>query len=481
MRSTWFAVLLLGCSACAHPPPPAVTPGAPVEVARAPEPPPAKVASVGLEVITSPSLVRVDKEQEIIVRVRARGLPAPSRKRPSLNVALVVDTSGSMEGPAIEQARVACATLVDLLGEGDAVSIVAFGSRAEVIVPAVRVSGKSRDVAKKAIKEIRAAGTTDMAAGLGAGLGQVQALLAPDGINRIVLLGDGVPNEAPPVVALADQARAQHIPITALGLGADFDETLMASLAQRSGGTFHFVDDASRVVTVFREAISRMERLVARSARLQVTPGPGVTIEEVIGVPASPAGRGVVIALGDLTEGQTRDVLLRLRARGKHNGASIELLDVVAHHTLPEGGPELTASKFAALQGSTEEGKLRDAADAEIERQALGLRVASGIVTAIARAREGDVNGARKLLDATIKLANDGARRFGDKSLSAKAEEMLKLRRTLPSLAPPPEPPSASRPHPGTLASPPPPKASPAEAMGLKSAHGDSIRELQGQ
>jgi len=103
----------------------------------------------------------------------------------------------------------------------------------------------------------------------------VRSAATPDSVNRIVLVGDGVPNDAPPVLALADPAKGEHTPVTALGPGNDFDETLMTALAQRSAGTFQFVDDASRVAAVFEDQISRLDRVVARS-----TPPRGGALEQ---------------------------------------------------------------------------------------------------------------------------------------------------------------------------------------------------------
>jgi Ca-activated chloride channel family protein len=440
---------------------------------------------------TTPSLVQADKkDQEIVARVRVHGLAIADKKRPPLNLALVVDTSGSMEGQPIDEARAACATLIDLLTDGDAVSIVTFGTRAKVVVPSVRVTKESREAAKLSIRSIKAEGTTDMAAGLAEGLTQVRAHATPDGIHRIVLVGDGVPNDAPPVLALADSAKSQHVPVTALGLGNDFDETLMTALAQRSSGTFHFVNDTSRVASVFKEQISRMERVVARGARIELTPGPGVTITEVLGIPASPTGngRGQIADLGDLAEGQTRDVYVRVTAKGRRDGKSMELLDAQVSYSLPEGGaPPLTATTFMKLNASSDAARLKEAAVVDVEHGFTTVRVADGIVKAIGLAREGELTNARKLLDASLRLAKEGEKKFADKGLGEKVIEMTKLRKTLPSLAPPPEAMNAGGgPSPGApppkVARPvaPSPAASPADAMDLRAAHGDAMKAIQG-
>jgi Ca-activated chloride channel family protein len=450
-----------------------------------------------VDIATSPGLVRVDKDQDVFVRFRTKGLPLTEKKRPSLSVTLVVDTSGSMEGTAIEQARLACAAFVDLLSDGDSLAIVTFGSQPKVVVPASQVTSKGRTEAKNAIAAIRAEGTTDMTGGLTVGLQQARAIFRPEGINRIVLVGDGVPNDPPSALALADSAKANRLPITALGLGPDFDETQMTAIAQHSGGTFHFVDDAAKVAVVFKETITRMERLVAQNVWMQITPGPGVTLEEVVGAVPSTTGRGVIVQLGDVAEGQTRDVIVRMRAKGKKDGANIELVDALAHYRLPDGGgQDLTVSKFAALKATATEGLAKDSVVLELEHQATNLRVANGIVESMAAARNGDLPAAKKLIDTAIKLATEGAKRFDDKALGKKVEEMNKLRKTLPTLVPPPEPRESNmlvppggagpaRPDRAEAAAPrpaaaPAAKASPQESMDMRAAHGNAVKELQG-
>jgi hypothetical protein len=159
----------------------------------------------------------------------------------------------------------------------------------------------------------------------------------------------------------------------------------MTQLAQRSGGAFHFIDDSAKVASVFREEIAKMERLVAKNTWVEVTPGPGVTIVDAIGQPRSVVGRSLRIQVGDVTEGQTRDFVVRVRATGKRDGGTVELLDAVVHHTLPEGGSELTASKFSSIKASADAAALKDAA-VVVDRQATRL---SPTASSVDRARAG--------------------------------------------------------------------------------------------
>lgn len=463
----------VGCSSALPTPDPAAPAAAAVAA-------PVK-EQLAIDVSSSQTIVPADASQELFVRVRVKGLPIADAKRPALNIALVVDTSGSMDGTAIERAREACSTLVDQLANGDTLAIVGFGSEPKVIFQATEISATSKAAAKKAIATIVADGTTDMGGGLRAGLDQVRARLSADKINRIVLVGDGVPNDPSVLQSFTQQAAASKIPITALGLGSEFDETLMAQVAQQTGGTFHFVDDPGHVASVFERELLGMERLVARRAHVEITPGPGVVVNEVIGLPSTADARDVHVELGDMSEGQIRDVMVRVTVSGKRDGGKIELVDAIVRYEHP-AGPQLKTNEFLAIKASADKNAVTEARSPEIEHQGMRARVANNIVQAIAQARAGDVKGARKLLDETVKLAKDGASKFNDAELTDKAREAQSLKKTVASLAPPPEP--VAHGGPATMKPPmpaPAPVLDEASAMSVRAAHGSSMKILQSE
>ena len=116
------------------------------------------------------------------------------------------------------------------------------------------------------MRTMEARGTTDLAGGLRLGLLEVASHHTNEGINRVVLLSDGVPNDRAPLDAMARSAAQNGITITTLGLGTDYDETVMAHLAQHSGGRFQYVQDSAQVAAMFRDEVLRMQRVVGRNA-----------------------------------------------------------------------------------------------------------------------------------------------------------------------------------------------------------------------
>jgi Ca-activated chloride channel homolog len=445
----------------------------------APAPKPAPALKV--EVDPSQRVLAADKDAEMFVRVRLTGLKLQTEKRPPINLVLVADTSGSMVGQAIEREKEACAKLVDALGESDTLAIVTFGTKPRVLVPAAKLNAKTRAEAKASIASIVAEGTTDLSGGLATGLNQLGTFWAADRINRVVLLGDGVPNDPAAIPAHVARAKSMNAPITSLGLGPEFDETLMAKIAQDSGAAFHFIDDASRVSSVFEQEITQMKRMAARNAQIELSAGPGVEILEVVGVPAS-VGKVTHVNVGDLGEGQVREVVVRVKVAARKDGANIELLDASTSYVDAATNVAMAAGAFRAISASANAGTVTEGRNVEVEHLAARLQVADGIVQSIASARAGDVSGARALLDRTIKIASAGAKTFDDPELEKKAKEARDLKKTIHTLAPPPEVAEARGPH---LEKPRPsaPRPAPMEpdvAMSMKRAHGEAMSSIQG-
>src|SRR5262245_22159992 len=188
----------------------------------------------------------------------------------------------------------------------DHLAVVTFDSTAQVVIPSTELTPAARAGALDKIDALRARGTTDMADGLALALQQVAQGRVANSIDRIVLLGDGVPNDPAPLPALVEQARGARVSITTLGLGIDFDEGLLGKMAMDTGGVYRFVDKPELVADVFDHELTRMQTVVGRNLYLQLQPGPGVTIDEKPGLGGTGPARYAM--LGDLASGETRDV-----------------------------------------------------------------------------------------------------------------------------------------------------------------------------
>ena len=397
---------------------------------------------VDLRAVTSNRFALADKPAEIQVRVHLKAKGRKGVKRPPINLGLVVDTSGSMEGTAIEDARKASLALLDALSEGDRLALVVFHSTTEVLVPSTVLTKESIADIRAKIGGIKASGTTDLAGGLAGGLNEVRKVFQANGINRVVLLGDGVPNDPIQIPGLAQAAAAQRIAITVLGLGLDYDETLMSQLSLTSGGRYHYLKDSSQVAKVFTDEVLRLKQVVGRGTTVTFSPGPGVVVKEVLGLPAQRIGAKSVVVLGDMSEGDERDVLVRLQVAGRHAGSVVELLDAEVGLDNPDRpGLRLSERAFVSVKATAEAADVDNGRERDVEHAVAQMSLADAIVRAIALARAGDVPGARKMLDAAEKAAKAAAKEFDDKDLAEKAKSIPAVRKSLATLAPPPAPP----------------------------------------
>lgn len=435
-----------------------------------PAPPPVSIeASVDGKALlaeqTSGALVK------LVIRPRADD---PS-KRVSANVALVVDSSGSMEGKALDDARAAALTLVRALADGDRLSLVAFGSRAELLQPATELDAETRAAVEHKLGALRASGTTDLAAGLTQGLEQVEAALNAQGINRVVLLGDGIPNDAAPIQALVDRARAGGVTITALGLGLDYDEALMARIARGSGGKFRHIEDSAKVADFLRDEVLRLQGVLAKNTALELTTGPGVKVNDIIGQTWTPTPTGARLELGDVSRGEARTLYVELIAQARRPGTAIELVDAKLAFTEPAGAGG-SVSTFVASRAVKGEDAVRSGRDPSIELGAAFVRSAHATVQAVELARRGNQLGAKTLLEHTAQLLETVAARLKSSALVEEAKALRALTSDLP-------PPTAA-PLVAPAEAPKPTEAIPAlrsaeQARRALRQHDDAVQRLQ--
>ena len=150
------------------------------------------------------------------------------------NISLAIDSSGSMDGEKIEQAKAAALGLVKQLRPTDQISIISFSDDVKVQLPTSR-AGNSRE-AEAAVRAISVRGLTAMYEGLEAASKQARAASkVPGSVSRVLLLTDGNPivgrTAEKEFVSLAQGMREAGITITAIGIGTDYNESLLQKVA----------------------------------------------------------------------------------------------------------------------------------------------------------------------------------------------------------------------------------------------------------
>jgi Ca-activated chloride channel family protein len=424
------------------------------------------VAPVDLELewALANALVPADKPSELVARIRIEAPDKLDLPRPPARVVLVVDTSASMKGDAIEGAKAAAIELVDSLADDDSFSLVVFHSQAQTLMSATLIGEESRAAAKAQIEKMQAWGTTDLAGGMSLALQQLStapiSMATPDpetgvlvqaGANvwtstgpdpqvleRVVLLGDGVPNDPTPIASLTQQFAARGAEITALGYGLEYDEVLLASLAEQTHGHFRFVEDPNAVAALFREEVLHIQRTVASELRLGMGLGPGVSLIEVVGHSAqwNPSLGRNEITLGSMFEGQTQELIVRLLVSPHNDGATVELSDLeLSFNDVYTGTGQRFERSFMSVMSSGDAQAIEAGRDVQIARAGARARTDAATLQILALARAGQLEQSKTLLTEAVTWAKNASKTLEDPKLYTQAETLAALEPELRNLA----------------------------------------------
>ncbi len=287
--------------------------------------------------------------QVAYVLLEAQPTEMMAQVRMPLNFALVLDHSGSMKGAKLNNVKEAVKMVLDRLEPSDYVSVVIFDDTSQVIIPSMPANDPIG--MKAAIDRIRDAGGTAMSLGMIQGLNELRRWNIPNAINRMILLTDGVTyGDSDRCRQLARDARAANISIYPLGIGADWDESLLDDVGELSGGMpAEFIRNPGDALTVFQQQLQSAVAVAVRNATLTLRLPTGVAPKKAVKVLPiiSELGqsvlqdRQIVVPLGDLERNNSQSVLVELmidpRPAGLFRIAQAELTyDVPIAHLIGE-------------------------------------------------------------------------------------------------------------------------------------------------
>jgi Ca-activated chloride channel family protein len=252
---------------------------------------------------------------DLLVTVAAPALPPRPEwlPRPSLNLALVIDRSGSMDGEKLSHSRNAARLLVRGLTAQDRLAIVTFDQEATVVVPSRQIDNPGPFF--HAIDTIESGGTTALFAGWLAGARQVAEHLLPEGFNRVLLLSDGDANEglteAAAIAARVGGLNERGISTSAFGLGSGFDEDLMGAIASAGDGTLAQIESPAQLAGLYASELLGLASTIGRKVRLSIRTKHGAELVDLLNdLPLTSDGN---YQLPNLRYGQELSVGVRLQ------------------------------------------------------------------------------------------------------------------------------------------------------------------------
>lgn len=267
----------------------------------------------------------------VIVDIKATRQEGQS-ERLSLDMGMSLDRSGSMGGRKIDLAREGVATSVRLLRETDRFAIVAFNTDVDVACPFGFATDDQKREALASLRHIHPAGGTDLFLGyLKAGM-QVSRDMREDRLTRVLLLTDGQANhgtvDEDEIVGHVEQLRLRGLITSTIGIGADFNESLLTRMASAGGGNSYFVEDAEELPTVLAGEVGDALTVTDRQVELEVRVPMGVRMEPMDNSRLTVVPGGLRVKLGDLVSDQSVRVVFELHvpAQRSTGDTSIEFI-----------------------------------------------------------------------------------------------------------------------------------------------------------
>ncbi len=272
--------------------------------------------AVGLDVRWGSDKVLAGGEAVLQVGLSTALVHDRSELRP-LNLSIVIDKSGSMaDDNKLVHVKSALLHLVSKLRSTDDLSIVAFDSEANVLLPSQPV-GDPQHI-ENIVRELRPGSATNLNAGLMLGYQEALKNFRPLATNRVILLTDGIANRGvtdPYQIAQGSVTYNQRgIDLCTIGVGSDVNKDLLSTLAKSGRGLFHFVADSQDIETVFVREFQSLISPVATDPTLEIDYGPGLSLEMVYGYEPVIESHSVKIKLDNMNTGMTEVVLLRFKA-----------------------------------------------------------------------------------------------------------------------------------------------------------------------
>ncbi len=343
--------------------------------------------------------------QDVFATVDLRGVEL-SEPRSAVNLALVIDRSGSMSGFKLEQAKQAARQLISQLGDKDRLAIVHYGSDVKSL-DGLLATAENKATLLAFVDGIWDDGGTNIAAGLTTGRDVLLSRRGDSKVNRLILISDGQPTEGvtetAALTAIVREIRGYGVSVSSIGVGDDFNEQLMEAVAEVGAGAYAYLQDASQLAAIFQKDLNAAGTQVARGVSVTFRVPKGAQLQRVLGYSqvarrADGDSELVTVSLPDFSASQQERVVAHFTVTAASAG-SLDVSAVELRYTdLLRNGPGVDEARLAAM--ATEQQQLvLDNRDKDAIVFAARARAADNTQRAAEQLSQGDREGAQRTLE----------------------------------------------------------------------------------
>jgi len=348
-------------------------------------------------------------------------------KRAPLNVSIVIDKSGSMQGEKMEAAKRAAKAAVERLRKDDIVSIIAYDTTVSIVQPAIRIGDvKTTQPILAAIDLVNAGGSTALFAGVSMGAGELRKDLGSGRVNRLVLLSDGLANIGPSspgeLAELGISLGREGINVTTLGLGLDYNEDLMSRLASSSDGNHMFIDSVNDLERAYAMEFGDAMTVVARDASVIIRCADGVRPVRSLGRDAIINGQAARIDIGQIGSQRTKYCLLEVELPAGADGGSAEVASVDVSYVEMKSQEKANRNQSVKVRYSSSKDEVERSTNTAVMVAAVQQIAADRNVLAMRLRDSGKIEEARQELLSNRAYLYENFSRYDDEQLKRDAD-----------------------------------------------------------
>jgi Ca-activated chloride channel family protein len=334
-----------------------------------------------------------------------------------------------MAGEKIVHARAAVRELISELGAGDRFALVSYSVDAQTMIPLSPATDSTRQAWRAVVDGVYTGGGTNLSSGLDLGLGIVDGSRSGGRIPRVILISDGLANQGDTSLsglrARARRAAVGEYTLTTVGVGDDFDEQLLATLADAGTGNYYYIASAIDLAEIFSDEFHSARESVARGLTVVIRPSAGVEVVDAAGYPLERGGDGeTVFRPGALFAGQDRRIWVTLRV-GRSSQGVFELARFGLDYTERDHRKSLRFSEAPRVAVVADEGAYYASVDEESWTRSVVVDQYNDLRRKVAaELKAGDAAAARERIGAFRDKTERMNAQIGSPGVAAQLEEL---------------------------------------------------------
>jgi Ca-activated chloride channel family protein len=355
-------------------------------------------------------LTGFDNTIDFLVQIEGPEEPIEKPRRAALNLALVLDRSGSMSGTPLAEAVRCAQFIIENLNDSDRAALVVYDDNVNVLVPNSPLQNKAKFL--DALKTIHSGGNTNLHSGWLQGAQEAARFVAPNRVSRVLLLSDGQANQGltdlEAITKQCEQLAETGVSTSTYGLSYHFNEELMSRMAKEGGGNAYYGESADDLIEPFQREFDLLSALFAKQVYLHIQPRSGIEVSVL-----NPyLNKNGAFILPDVAYGGVAWAIVRLKIpaelTGVGDGAQQSLFEVMVSANDMDGQPLELSSIAMELPSLPTQAWHSVSEDESVCRRTGELEAAVIQDAARLAARKGDWSTVRQLLeDARLKAPNN--------------------------------------------------------------------------